>query len=178
MALGVLLLASLVSLDLTLLGMVVPMLIIGVGLGLFTGQLGRPHDVRGRADRSPSVASGVINSLSQLGYAFGTAVTGSFLLAKFYGGIVDGVAQATTDSEVSDDERRELLVTLQDGVDTTTQAQQEAFVDQLPVEAQDQLLEIVRTAMETAQRSVLVLIVLFVLLTLLAASFLPRSQRR
>ena len=174
---GMLVLIGRIGLDLTISGMILPMLIVGVGLGLFTGQL--VDLTMSAVPKSESgVSSGVINSVSQLGYAFGTAVAGSVLLSQFYGGIVDGVAQATTDSEVSDDERRELLVTLQDGVDTTTQAQQEAFVDQLPVEAQDQLLEIVRTAMETAQRSVLVLIVLFVLLTLLAASFLPRSQRR
>ena len=67
---------------------------------------------------------------------------------------------------------------LEDGVDATTQAQQEAFVGQLPPETQAQLLEVVRTAMETAQRSVLLLIALFVCFTFVAASFLPATRTR
>ncbi|WP_049903494.1 MFS transporter [Halococcus agarilyticus] len=177
MAAGLLGLVALTDLDLTLLEMVLPMAVIGVGLGLFTGQL---VDLTMSAVPSSeaSVASGVINSLSQLGYAFGTAVTGSFLLAGFYGNVVDGVTRFATGSSVSGDERRQLVVALEDRVDATTQAQQEAFVDQLPAETREQLLDVVRTAMETAQRRVLLLIVVFVLLTLVAASLLPTVRPR
>ncbi|EMA52708.1 MULTISPECIES: MFS transporter [Halococcus] len=174
---GLLLLVSLTDLDLTLLEMALPMAVIGVGLGLFTGQL---VDLTMSAVPSSeaSVASGVINSLSQLGYAFGTAVAGSFLLAGFYGSVVDGVTRFATGSSVSGDERRQLVVALEDRLDATTQAQQEAFVNQLPPATREQLLDVVRTAMETAQRSVLLLIVMFVLLTLVAASLLPAVRPR
>lgn len=177
MAIGLLVLVSRTDLSLTLGGLVVPMLVIGVGLGLFTGQL---VDLTMSAVPSSdaSVASGVINALSQLGYAFGTAVAGSVLLAGFYGGVVDGVTRFATGSAVSGEERRQLVVALEDRVDATTQAQQEAFVSQLPPATREQLLDVVRTAMETAQRGVLLLIVVFVLLTLVAASFLPATQGR
>ena len=176
-AIGLFVLISRIDLSLTLGNLIIPMLVIGVGLGLFTGQL---VDITMSAVPSSdaSVASGVINALSQLGYAFGTAVAGSVLLAGFYGGVVDGVTRFTTGSVVSGDERRQLIVALEDRVDATTQAQQEAFVSQLPPATQEQLLEVIRGAMETAQQGVLLLILVFVLLTLLAASFLPAIQGR
>ncbi|EMA47905.1 MFS transporter [Halococcus saccharolyticus] len=177
MAAGLLLLVALTDLDLTLLEMVLPMAVIGIGLGLFTGQL---VDLTMSAVPSSeaSVASGVINSLSQLGYAFGTAVAGSFLLAGFYGNVVDGVTQFVARSPISGAERRQLIVTLEDQLDTTTQAQQEAFVNQLPPATRGQLLDVVQMAMETAQQGVLLLIVVFVLLTLVTASLLPAVRPR
>ena len=176
MAIGLLLLVARTDLSLTLAGLVVPMLVVGVGLGLFTGQLVDLTMSAVPATES-SVASGVINSLSQLGYAFGTAVTGSFLLAGFYGEIVDGVARLAG-AAVAGDDRRRLVVALQDGVDATTQAQQAAFVDGLAPALRAELLTVVRTAMQSTQRSVLLLLVLFVLCTLLAASFLPTTRER
>jgi hypothetical protein len=171
MAVGLVVLLARTDLDLTIVGMVVPMVVVGVGLGLFTGQLVDLTMSAVPASES-SVASGVINALSQLGYAFGTAVTGSFLLAGFYGSVVDGVTEFLS-RPVAGDQRRRLVVALEDRVDATTQAQQEAFIRGLPPETQEQLLAVVRTAMQTTQRSVLALLVVFVLLTLLAASCLP-----
>lgn len=131
MAIGLLLLVRQTGLDQTISERVLPMLVIGVGLGLFTGQL---VDLTMSAvpGSESSAASGVVNSLSQLGYAFGTAVAGSFLLAWFYGSVVDDATRLATGSSVSSEARRRLVVTLQDGVDATTPAQQQAFVGGLP----------------------------------------------
>jgi hypothetical protein len=87
---GVLLLTQRTAPDLTISEMILPMAVVGVGLGLFTGQL---VDLTMSAvpEAFSEVSSGVINSLSQLGYAFGTAVAGSVQLGIFYGSVVDGV---------------------------------------------------------------------------------------
>jgi hypothetical protein len=63
---GVLLLTQRTAPDLTISEMILPMAIIGVGLGLFTGQL---VDLTMSAvpEAFSEVSSGVINSLSQLG---------------------------------------------------------------------------------------------------------------
>jgi len=115
----------------------------------------------------------VINSLSQLGYAFGTAVAGSVQLSQFYANVVDGVTLLATGTTVSADERRQLTVKLEDAVETTTEAQQQAFVSGL-----EQVREIIQNEMVTAQQSVLVILVVFVLVTLIAAPFLPLWKPR
>ena len=169
---GLLLLLSRLGLDLTTREMVLPMLVVGLGLGLFTGQV---VDLTMSAvpESESDVSSGVINSVSQLGYAFGTAVAGSVLLSQFYGSVVDGVTRLQGGASVSSDTRRQLSVKLEDAVETTTQAQQQAFVDGLPPDVQQQVTEIVQDSMVTAQQSVLVVIVLFVLVTILVSSFMP-----
>ena len=172
---GMLLLTGQTGLDQTTADLVVPMAIVGVGLGLFTGQV---VDLTMSAvpETFSDVSSGVINSLSQLGYAFGTAVAGSVLLSRFYGSVVSDVTQLVQGNTISAEERRTLAVRLEDALETTTPAQQEAFVSGLPAEVQRQIVEIVQNAMVTAQRSVLVVLVLFVLVNLLVSSFLPLTK--
>lgn len=174
---GLLVLTRRTTADLTITEMILPMAIIGIGLGLFTGQL---VDLTMSAvpESFSEVSSGVINSLSQLGYAFGTAVAGSVQLGVFYRSVVDGVTLASTGEEVTADERRQLTVRLEDAVETATPAQQEAFVGGLSSELQQQLSQIILESMVTAQQIVLVVIVLFVLVTLLVSSFLPLQRPR
>jgi len=153
------------------------MLVVGVGLGLFTGQL-VDLTMSAVSESFSDVSSGVINSLSQLGYAFGTAVAGSVQLSRFYGSVVDGVTLLTSGTTVSATDRRQLSAQLADAVETTTAAQQQAFLSGLEPEVQQQLLGVIQTAMVAAQQSVYVILVLFVLVTLLAASFLPLGSPR
>ena len=171
---GMVLLVDRTDVGVTIPELVVPMATVGIGLGLFTGQVvdltmsAVPESLSG-------VSSGVINSLSQLGYAFGTAVAGSVLLSQFYGRFVTDVRLLAAGERVTRAERRQLSVRLADAREATTQAQQEAFVSGLPPGLRQQLAETVQTAMVSAQRSVLVVLVVSVLLTLLASSFLPLS---
>jgi hypothetical protein len=170
-----LILTGRLGLDLTTSDMVLPMTIIGIGLGLFTGQV---VDLAMSAvpESYSDVSSGVINSLSQLGYAFGTAAAGSIQLASFYGSVVNGVTQVANGPAVSGDTQRQLIVKLQDAVETNTQAQQQAFLSGLPPATQQQITQIFQDAMVTAQQDVLVLIVLFILVTLFVSSFLPLKK--
>ncbi len=177
-ALGLVMLMSRLSLDLTIRAMVLPMLVVGAGIGLFQGQV---VDLTMSAVPSSEsdVSSGVINSTSQLGYAFGTAVAGSLLLTQFYGGVVTGVARVRGQASISAATRRQLAVKLETALETTTNAQQQAFVDGLPPAARQQVTAVVRDSMVTAQVSVMAALVLFVLLTILVSSFLPvREPRR
>ena len=174
---GFLLLLGRTSVDQTIAEMAVPMLVVGVGLGLFTGQL-VDLTMSAVSESFSDVSSGVINSLSQLGYAFGTAVAGSVQLSRFYGSVVDGVTLLTSGTTVSATDRRQLSAQLADAVETTTAAQQQAFLSGLEPEVQQQLLGVIQTAMVAAQQSVYVILVLFVLVTLLAASFLPLGSPR
>ena len=177
MAVGLVILVDRTGTELTIAGLVLPMTIVGVGLGLFTGQI-VDLTMSAVAESFSDVSSGVVNSLSQLGYAFGTAVAGSVLLSQFYGTFVTEVRLAATGERVTGAERRRLAVRLADARETTTQAQQEAFVSGLPPALREQLLDVVQTSMVSAQRSVLFVLVVFVLVTLLVSSFLPQSRAR
>jgi hypothetical protein len=175
--LGILLLVQRTAIDMTLSDMVLPMLIIGVGLGLFTGQL-VDLTMSAVSESYSSVSSGVINSMSQLGYAFGTGVAGSLLLSGFYASVVEGVNQLSSGTTLSSSDRSQLAVKLEDALETTTQAQQQAFVSSLSPQTQQQLQEVFNTSMVVAQKGVLMLLVLFVLVTIFAASFLPLVKPR
>jgi len=175
-AVGLVLLVDRTDLGVTIPELVVPMTVVGVGLGLFTGQV-VDLAMSAAPESLSDVSSGVINSLSQLGYAFGTAVAGSVLLSQFYGTVVTEVRIFAGGDPVTRAERRQLAVRLADAGETTTRAQQEAFVRGLPPDLQRELVEIVRASMVAAQRSVLVVLVVFVLGTLLVSSFLPDSRR-
>ena len=173
-AAGLVLLVERTSPDVTVSGLLPPMVIVGVGLGLFTGQI---VDLTMSAvpESLSDVSSGVINSLSQLGYAFGTAVAGSVLLSQFYGSFVSQATLLATGDSVTGAERRSLAVRLEDARETATRGQQEAFVDGLSPDVQRQLLDIGQTSFVSAQRTVLAVLVLFILATILASSFFPLS---
>ena len=174
-AVGLLVLVDRTAIGVTVPELVVPMTIVGVGLGLFTGQI---VDLTMSAvpGTYSDVSSGVINSLSQLGYAFGTAVAGSVLLSQFYGRFVTEVQLLASGETVTPAERRRLAVRLADAREAATQAQQEAFVRGLSPDLRRQLGEVVQSSMVSAQRSVLLVLVVFVLLTLLVATFIPVSR--
>jgi hypothetical protein len=144
-----LLLVERTDLGVTVSELVIPMTVVGIGLGLFTGQV-VDLTMSAVSESLSDVSSGVINALSQLGYAFGTAVAGSVLLSQFYGTFVTEVRLLATGEGVTGAERRQLAVRLADAREATTQAQQEAFVSGLPPDLR--------------------------LVTLLASSFLPRSR--
>jgi len=139
--------------------MAVPLLVVGVGLRAAHRAARGPDDVR-RPESFSDVSSGVINSLSQLGYAFGTAVARSVQLSQFYANVVDGVTLLATGTTVSADERRQLTVKLE-GRRRDDDRGPAAGVR----ERTGQVREIIQNEMVTAQQSVLVILVVFVPVT-------------
>ncbi|WP_159440163.1 MFS transporter [Natronorubrum thiooxidans] len=153
--------------------MAIPMTLFGIGLGLMMGQLVNMTLSAVPADKF-SEASGVMNASGMLGFALGTAVIGSFLLGRFYAGVVDGVLRAR-DETVTVAQRNELVLALEDAAETATEATQQEFMAQL-TPAEQQLLEgIFEAAMVNAQQTSLLLLTLFVLLTLAASTLLPKE---
>jgi MFS family permease len=171
MGLGLLVLVWQTGPGQTIVGMTIPMTLFGLGLGLLMAQLVDMTLSAVPGDQSAQ-ASGVMNATGMLGYALGTAIVGSFLLSRFYGGVTDGVLRAT-DSSVTAEQRTELVLALQSAVETATEATQEAFLASLSPAERDLLASIFETAMVDAQQATLLLLALFVLLTLLVSSLLP-----
>ncbi len=172
MGLGLMLLYRGTGPSQTIAGMIVPMTLVGTGLGLLMGQI-----VNMTLSAVPTAnyaeASGVLQTGSSMGFSLGTAVVGSLLLGRFYGSVVDGVLRSQ-DVTISMEQRYELVIALEDAAETATEATQQQFLNQL-TPLQRQLLEgIFEAAMFDAQQAALLLLVLFVLLMLVASTFLPR----
>ncbi|RKD89059.1 MFS transporter [Halopiger aswanensis] len=153
--------------------MLVPVAIYGAGVGLIVAQIGNMTMSAVPTADSPE-ASGVLNVSSSIGFSLGTAVVGSFFLGRFYGSVVDGVLRAEHVT-ASTEQRNELVLALEDAAETATEATQQQFLNGL-TPSQRRLLEgIFEAAMFDAQRATLLLLVLFVLLLLVASTFLPRQ---
>jgi len=156
----------------TILGMVLPVALYGAGVGLIVAQIGNMTMSAVPTDDAPE-ASGVLNVSSSIGFSLGTAVVGSFFLGRFYGGVVDGVLRVR-DATVSLPQRYQLVIALENAAETATEATQRQFLSGLTPPQQHLLEGVFRSAMFDAQRAALVLLVAFVLVLLVASTFLPR----
>jgi len=157
----------------TILEMLVPVALYGAGVGLVLAQIGNMTMSAVPTADSPE-ASGVLNVSASIGFSLGTAVVGSFFLGRYYGSVVDGVLRER-DAAVSMARRYQLVIALENAVETATEVTQQQFLSQLTPDQRGLLEGIFRAAMFDAQRAALVLLVLFVLLLLIASTFLPRQ---
>ena len=174
MGVGLLLLFQGTAADQTVGSMVLPMTVIGVGVGLLMPQLVNTT-LSAVPEANSSEASGVMNATGMLGYALGTAIVGAFLLGQFYRGVIDGILRAS-DVTMSVAQRDELARMLQQASETATEATRKAFLTRLTPAERNLLEGVFETAMINAQRATLLLLVIFVLLTLVASAFLPRNS--
>lgn len=151
--------------------MALPIGLVGSGVGLILAQI--TNMTMSAAPTTDSAqASGVLNVSSSIGYALGTAVVGSYFLGHFYGSAVDRVLRAE-DVTVSAERRRDLVIALEDTVETATATTQQQFLARLTPDQRRLLERIFEAAMFDAQRAALLLLVLVVLLLLVASTFLP-----
>ncbi|SFR65815.1 Major Facilitator Superfamily protein [Halogeometricum rufum] len=174
MGLGILSLVSRTTLDATLVQLAVPMALVGLGLGLVMAQL---IDVTlSSVDaKDAAAASGLMNATMMLGYSFGTAIVGTYLLRRFYGGVVDGVF-AAVGTDVSAGDRAGLVSALEDAAETATKETQREFLDGLSAAQRELLVGVFDSAIVQAQRETLLLLTLLVLLVLLLSTLLPGGE--
>lgn len=174
LAVGILLLIRVVSLNITIGEMIIPMAVFGTGMGILVAHL--VNLILSAVDPVDTPeASGVNNSMSQVGNALGTAIIGSMLLAFFFGNVVDSIAIAT-DTNMTPQQRDTLVVELEDARDTTTTEQQQAFLQQMPAEVREELGKIFDGSMVKAMNDTLVLILFLILAMFLLSSFLPSEK--
>ena len=157
----------------TISGMVIPVAFYGAGVGLILAQISN-MTMSAVPTADSAEASGVLNVSSSIGFSLGTAVVGSFFLGQFYGSVVDRVLRAKHVT-VSTKQRNDLVIALEDAAETATKATQQHFLNQLTPVQRELLEGIFKAAMFDAQRGALLLLVLFVLLLLIASTFLPRQ---
>ena len=176
MALAAFLLYRVVTLEITISQMIIPMGVFGVGMGLLIAHLVNLILSSVDPDDSPE-ASGVNNALDQLGNSLGTAVVGSLLMAFFLGNVV----MATLNDlriESTPEQRSQLVVALEDAQETFTEAERAEFIQSLPANVRQWLNRIADEAVVTAMQDVLLVIVGLLLIMFLLATFLPKREKR
>ncbi|KTG29013.1 MFS transporter [Haloferax profundi] len=171
---GLLLLYGQTSVTTTIAEMLLPMAIVGTGLGLVMAQI-VDLTLSSVADEDVSEASSTLNATGMLGYAIGTAVFGSALLSSFYRGVVDGVL-LTRGITVTIGQRQDIVILLEDAREIATEAERQAAFAALSPEQQQALADIVQGAMVSSMELTLLFIVAVSVVMLAAATFLPTQK--
>lgn len=169
---GLLVLLSQTTIAVTIAQLAAPMALVGFGLGLIMAQL-IEMTLSAVEDTDAAAASGVLNATMMLGYSFGTAIVGTYLLRQFYGGIIDGVLAG---KNVSPEERNTLVAALEETAETATQQTQQEFLSQVSPEQRELLASVFETATVQAQRGTLLLLTLLVVFLFLTSTLLPSGE--
>ncbi len=150
---------------------VVPMLLLGLGIGALASQLGA-ITVSAVPDRESAEVGGLQNTVTNVGASLGTALVGAVLIASLTSGLVSGV-QAS--SAIPADVKTQATTQFSAGVpfvsdtDLTT-ALQKAKV---PAAQADAIVKANSDARLTALRSSLLVVALFAIAALLCSGMVP-----
>ena len=173
---GAFLLYRVITLQITIPQMIIPLGVFGVGMGLLIAHLVNLILSSVAPDDSPE-ASGLNNALDQLGNSLGTAVVGSLLMAFFFGNVVTA-ALSDLGIESTPQERARIVVILEDARETFTEAERAQILELLPDAARQWLSRTADQAIVTAMQDVLVVIAGLLLVMFLLSTFLPRDKKR
>ena len=160
-------LSSVVSPQLTVMTVALPMFVVGLGFGTVFAQVpnvqlsGLPAALQGEG-------SGLAETCKGIGVGLGTSLIGSVMFGLALGGMVDTVALQTK-VDLSVDERSALIVQIED--DTVPHEVEQFVSEKVP-----NLEEIMRAAYVEAFQTTLGVLTGVVLMALAAASFIPRLQ--
>lgn len=174
MAGGLLILYAITDLQISVVRMIVPMAITGIGTGLVVAHVVNLTLSAVKPEENTE-ASGVNSSMRNLGGALGPAIIGSILFASFYGGIVDDVLRSDA-AVVSPQERRQIVVDLEDDLQQATPEELESYASQLPEEAGRMLDQTVNNSMVNAQQNALLALVFMAVIPIILASFLSSTK--
>lgn len=165
-----------VAFDMTAGEMALPFACIGFGLGLILGQINN-LTLSAVPQKQSSEASGLTNTVKELGRSVGVAIIGSALAAGIYSGVVTNAAEVAHQT-ISEARSGELAIRLQDA--TRKYSDEAAFrehvVSKLPKVVQENFREIVRTSVVEGMRSTLAIIIGMTILLLLITTFLQGGR--
>jgi MFS family permease len=175
LGIGVVAYASVLGPTMTTIDSIVPLLLIGGGIGGLLSQLTNLTLARVPDDEKGS-ATGVYNTAKELGTSLGTALIGSVLLASFYTSFVDTTVRVAA-VDLHPDEARRLAIALEDAQARFDQATFERIVvAEMPPAAAAQVDRIVQQSWVDAMRRALETAFVVVVLIFAASTFL-RGRR-
>ena len=152
----------------------VPMLLVGLGIGALASQLGAITVSAVPDDQSPEVG-GVQNTMTNLGASLGTALAGSFLFATLTSAFLTNIQQS---SAIPSQVKAEAQVELAGGVPFISDSDLEAALDDAGARSSttDAALEAYQEARLVGLRSALAILALLALLALFLAQRIPKTQ--
>ena len=174
-SLGLLLLARVVSPQTSLGQLVLPMVVVGAGLGIVFAQ-GPNVTFATLSEKDAGAASGLTETGKEM-QAIGVAAIGSLLLTFTLGGVVDGML-TVAGVAASESERQAVVLQLEDAQQSFGEIEWQNEIAQLPPRVQQALPRIVETSQVQAMHSTLLAMILVLLLALSCASFIPKIDSR
>jgi MFS family permease len=152
----------------------VPMLLIGLGIGALASQLGAVTVSSVPDDQSPEVG-GVQNTMTNLGASMGTALAGSVMIAAVSAAFLANIQQSP---DIPNRVKSQAEVELAGGVQFVSDADLEAALDEanVPRRVQDDALEAYADSRIDGLRTALAILALLVVIALFFAQRIPTVQ--
>jgi EmrB/QacA subfamily drug resistance transporter len=173
---GIVVLRQAISTTMEVIDFMLPMIIMGVGIGLFVAQIVN-FTISQVGAGQENEGSGTHNTFRELGSALGTAIIGAVLLTSLYSGLTDVLLRAEQ-IEVSPQEREQLAVELEDLAAAIAPEDGDRWLDSLSPGEQAQLAETVDPAQVDSMRTALTWTASFVLMGVLVGTFLPGRKKQ
>ena len=171
---GILLLISGIKLDANAAVVMLPMLLIGLGIGSLASQLGNVAVSAVPTSESGEVG-GLQNTATNLGASIGTALAGSVLLAVLTASLITGI---TSDPNVPDSVKQQTTVSLSSGVPFISDSSLSSALTEAgaPPAITDEILSKNRTARIEGLDAALSVLALLAMISLLFTRRLPAEQ--
>jgi EmrB/QacA subfamily drug resistance transporter len=152
----------------------VPMLLLGLGIGALASQLGSVTVSAVPDDQSPEVG-GVQNTMTNLGASMGTALAGSVMIAAVSASFLANIQQSP---DIPNRVKSQAEVELVAGVPFVSDADLEAALDEagVPRRVRDEALDAYAGARIEGLRNSLAILALLVVVALYFAQRIPRTQ--
>jgi MFS family permease len=170
MLVGLFSLATMVTPQMTMTTLIIPLAIYGIAAGLAASLI--PNLTLSSADpQETGEASGAQEAASEMGSGFGAAVIGAIFIASTWSGLVSGISEKA-EWKMNHAQIQQAAIELEDAESTWTPEDKRAFIADLPREVQKSIDQIVANADTEALIKALLAILGFILMALLVSVFI------
>ena len=171
---GIVLLLAGIDLDASAAVVMLPMLMMGLGLGSLASQLGSVTVSAVPVEESGEVG-GLQNTATNLGASIGTALAGSVMIAVLTTSLLTGI---TNDPRVPDSAKQQATVTLSPGVPFISDTALRTAMDDAgaPANVTDEVVSINRSARIDGLHSALSVLAIIAVIALFFARRIPDAQ--
>ena len=172
---GIYLLGNSASIDMKPMTVLTGTLCFGIGCGLVMAQIATVTMMRVKPEQDGE-ASGLSETLKEIiGQGFAIAFAGSILFGAVYTNMVEGYEQ-TESLSLSEGEKMEIVVELEDTFAEITEVEEREFVRELPEKTKVAYQDIVDNSAEKAFARTMWVINIFVGIALVLSFFLPGDK--
>lgn len=169
---GLYMIGSQLSTDMTTFQAVSGSIVFGIGCGLVMAQSATMTMIKVPAEQNGE-ASGLSETMKEIiGQGFAIAFAGSVLFGGVYSEMVNGYENAEG-IELSESEREEIIVELEDTFTEITEVEEQEFIASLPAKTKTKYQEIVNNSAEKAISKTYNILNIFVGVAFLLSFFLP-----